>query len=145
MLAITDRSFKQDRQRFIRIENPRKNLQDFFNGLIQESIEKPQGCFILNSYIEPSGSKTMLSRVAMILFEELKENVWVAVQEGKKLKQFDESVSVEDMTTRLIASAPSIRELSKLNSTASALRVIANSTLLTSEQRSNENSHKAIA
>jgi len=110
-------------------EDPAEYLKGFFIKLIEESCRSSKGCFIMNSCIELGANKDLLAKVSKQLFESIKGNFRKAVELAESQGQLEKGVSVDELATRLVGAAFSIRELSKFQRDRMAFEAIANGVL----------------
>lgn len=115
------------RAQFIKNQQPKKYLTEFFEKLVTEGGECTKGCFIMNTCVELGSDKGLLSKVANSLFTEVTKNFETALTMLNEKENL--GLDIEELTSRFVGAAFSIREMSKFTKDEKSFKAIANGVL----------------
>lgn len=130
LLLALEKYGERSKLNFIREENPLDYICKFFEMLVHEGVHKKnyKGCLIMNTCIELASEKNKPAQLSRKLFSEIEKNFKNALNIAVKQNLLD-SDNIESLSSRLIASAFAIREISKFRRDESFLKAIANGVL----------------
>ena len=119
------------RKEFIKNECPLEYLKNFFSRLSNEGKSKKacRGCMIMNSNLEFGFQDNQSAKISKALFSEVEKNMKQVIKRASELNAVPLGVDLEELHSRLIGAAFSIRELSKFKNDEKLFKSIANGVL----------------